>query len=156
MTALVEFPDELQPVIVFRPDGAPAGFAEGTDLDAVAARRSLPGHLGGGQEMNKHGLIVESRLVELDPPPASERDPRLLNEGGYAVDAEGLALVILIFGLGVLEVVLLAGPAFAGRREAARATARPGHGERRYAGVLAGGSCSRREWRWSSARSPRG
>jgi putative ABC transport system permease protein len=56
------------------------------------------------QRLNEFGLLVRSRAVLLDPPHRPEDDTqrrRTLTLGG------------LVAGLGVLEVVLLAGPAFA-------------------------------------------
>jgi putative ABC transport system permease protein len=64
------------------------------------------------QELNRLGLAVVSREVVTDPPPAAEYLPP-----GYPPDtgmnAAQLAVVALIVAALLLEVVLLAGPAFA-------------------------------------------
>ncbi|GAB3420968.1 FtsX-like permease family protein [Flindersiella endophytica] len=66
------------------------------------------------QELNRHGLIVQSRAVILDPPPTA--GPTEVSESFLAV-----AAILLIVVIVLLEVVLLAGPAFAvGTRRQAR------------------------------------
>jgi len=63
------------------------------------------------QALNAVGATVWSREVLADPPPDSEIDPQL----GYATgtDDAWLAVVALVVVMALLEVVLLAGPAFA-------------------------------------------
>lgn len=73
------------------------------------------------QELNAVGLSVLSRSVVLDPPPADQ-----VAEQPYADDqrAVTLAIIGLITVMAVLEVVLLAGPAFAvGARRSRRSLA---------------------------------
>ena len=60
--------------------------------------------------LNKVGFLVVSRSVVLDPPPASEVTFHAASSG---VPASTLTGVGLLAGMGLLEVVLLAGPAFA-------------------------------------------
>lgn len=60
--------------------------------------------------LNKVGFLVVSRSVVLHPPPASEVT---FHEGSAGVPASTLTGVGLLAGMGLLEVVLLAGPAFA-------------------------------------------
>jgi putative ABC transport system permease protein len=73
------------------------------------------------QAINKLGGLVYSRAVLLDPPPVLE----LAEELGYDTGYDGyLAVVALIITMALLEVVLLAGPAFAvGARRQARTLA---------------------------------
>ena len=63
------------------------------------------------QALNAIGGSVWSRAVLTDPPPPSEISP----EVGYAVgtDDAWVAVVVLVVVMALLEVVLLAGPAFA-------------------------------------------
>jgi putative ABC transport system permease protein len=61
--------------------------------------------------LNDLGGTVVSRAVISDPPPDSELDPEIASWGG--TDDEWLAVVALIVVMALLEVVLLAGPAFA-------------------------------------------
>jgi putative ABC transport system permease protein len=65
--------------------------------------------------LNASGLVVVSRAVLADPPPAE--DVPLFAEGHAGPDEDGrldlVAFVALAAGMGLLEVVLLAGPAFA-------------------------------------------
>ena len=70
------------------------------------------------QAMNKTGYVVTSREVALDPPPASQvaynAMPYPFFPGGLPrVDTAGAAILAISVGIGLLEVVLLAGPAFA-------------------------------------------
>lgn len=71
--------------------------------------------------LNKQGATVRSRAVLLDPPPVREQ----AEEMGYDTGYEGyIAVVALIVTMALLEVVLLAGPAFAvGARRQARTLA---------------------------------
>lgn len=72
-------------------------------------------------EINQEGGVVRSRAVLLDPPPVREQAEEL----GYDTGYEGyLTVVALIVTMALLEVVLLAGPAFAvGARRQARTLA---------------------------------
>ncbi|MFE4051774.1 ABC transporter permease [Streptomyces sp. YIM B13518] len=76
------------------------------------------------QAINAKGVLVTSRVVVLDPPADSEvplyqRKDWAKNSGG--ADAAALAAVGTVVGLAMLEICLLAGPAFAvGARRARR------------------------------------
>lgn len=63
------------------------------------------------QALNQAGALVLSRAVLLDPPPDSAIDPQL----GWAQgpDDAMIAVIALVVVMALLEVVLLAGPAFA-------------------------------------------
>ncbi len=63
------------------------------------------------QRLNKRFMLVDSRSVRLRPPPASEISTSI--SSGTAYTAGGLTGAALVAGLVVLEIVLLAGPAFA-------------------------------------------
>ncbi|MGX1491571.1 putative ABC transport system permease protein [Streptomyces tendae] len=69
------------------------------------------------QGINAKGVLVTSRVVALDPPADSEvplyerKDWANYNSGG--ADAAALAAVGTVVGLAMLEICLLAGPAFA-------------------------------------------
>ena len=64
------------------------------------------------QELNAVGLAAVSREVVLDPPPAAEYlPPDYPSDGG--MDPAQVAVIALIVAALLLEVVLLAGPAFA-------------------------------------------
>jgi putative ABC transport system permease protein len=69
------------------------------------------------QAMNKTGYAVTSREVALDPPPASQAPYNALRAlpgfGQSGTDAAGAAVLAIAVGIALLEVVLLAGPAFA-------------------------------------------
>lgn len=63
--------------------------------------------------LNRSGVSVYSRAVVLDPPPADTIDPRLgqtFSSNGYV---QGRAVPIIVISSVMIEVVLLAGPAFA-------------------------------------------
>ncbi|MFF7531544.1 FtsX-like permease family protein [Streptomyces bobili] len=101
------------------------------------------------KEANTKGVMVVSRAVLLDPPADSEV-PLYQTEGwgtyenSAAADAAALAVAATVVGLAMLEICLLAGPAFAvGARRSARQLGLVGAngGDRRHirAIVLASG-----------------
>ncbi|WP_114423809.1 FtsX-like permease family protein [Nocardioides houyundeii] len=61
--------------------------------------------------LNEHGATVLSRAVLVDPPPDSELPAELQDYSGS--DDGAFAVVVLVVVMVLLEVVLLAGPAFA-------------------------------------------
>lgn len=113
---------------------------------------SVPGDAGFTwnmvKETNKKGVTVVSRAVMLDPPAESEV-PFYQQEGGPGTGGGGdnatqLAILSTIVGLAMLEICLLAGPAFAvGARRSRRQLGLVGAngGDRRHirAIVLSGG-----------------
>ncbi|WP_109506792.1 FtsX-like permease family protein [Nocardioides speluncae] len=62
------------------------------------------------RELNKLGATVLSRSVIENPPPKSELPPEITTA---TTDDAWLAIVVLVVSMALLEVVLLAGPAFA-------------------------------------------
>ncbi|HEY9330809.1 MAG TPA: ABC transporter permease [Streptomyces sp.] len=94
---------------------------------------------------NKAGALVVSRQVVLDPPPDSEVPMAGSDTGYYANDSgEVSAAVVTVVTMALLEIVLLAGPAFAvGARRSRRQLGLLGTcgGDRRHvrAVVLSGG-----------------
>jgi putative ABC transport system permease protein len=58
------------------------------------------------------GYVTLSRRVYLNPPPAS-RQPMFTDDGGPPISGRTITTATLIVGMAVLEIVLLAGPAFA-------------------------------------------
>ncbi|GGP40482.1 FtsX-like permease family protein [Streptomyces sindenensis] len=61
---------------------------------------------------NERGVVVKSRQVALNPPPDSEV-PMSSMSSGYSTETETTAAVLTVAAMAVLEIVLLAGPAFA-------------------------------------------
>ncbi|MCC8480825.1 FtsX-like permease family protein [Streptomyces globisporus] len=61
---------------------------------------------------NERGVLVKSRQVALNPPPDSEV-PMSSMSSGYSTETETTAAVVTVAAMAVLEIVLLAGPAFA-------------------------------------------
>ncbi|MEV3989755.1 ABC transporter permease [Streptomyces sp. NPDC049837] len=117
---------------------------------------ALPGSAGAGgftwnmvKEANAKGVMVLSRAVALDPP--ADADVPLFQQEGWgnysdstAAKAAALAAAGTVVGLAMLEICLLAGPAFAvGARRSRRQLGLVGAngGDRRHirAIVLAGG-----------------
>jgi putative ABC transport system permease protein len=100
----VELPESLEQMMVFHPDGFPGA----TDARWLA---DTPQPLTWDQVkgLNRYGIVARSRAVVLNPPPASEwpYDP------GSQAPTRALGVGALIAGLGAIEIVLLAGPAFA-------------------------------------------
>jgi putative ABC transport system permease protein len=71
---------------------------------------ATPGPLTWAQvkQLNTHGLVAVSRHVLAHPPSPAERYPEFAAENRFEVGVPGL-----VGGLAMLEIVLLAGPAFA-------------------------------------------
>ncbi|WP_405686341.1 FtsX-like permease family protein [Streptomyces sp. NBC_00057] len=96
-------------------------------------------------EANKSGVLVTSRQVVLDPPPDSEVPLAKKNPDTYSDSSGELsAALVTVIAMAVLEIVLLAGPAFAvGARRSRRQLGLLGTcgGDRRHvrAVVLGGG-----------------
>ncbi|MFD8703184.1 FtsX-like permease family protein [Kitasatospora sp. NPDC059648] len=161
ITGVVEHPDELGRVeLVARPGELLDQLAAAADPGRPAAERAQGGrtswlvHLPGGaaldwakvQQFNAHGYTLTARSVALDPPPygavpyfrdsTSYRDP--------AIGNSTRVVVATVTGMALLEVALLAGPAFAvGARRSRRQLALLGAagGRRSHIGavVLGGG-----------------
>ncbi|WP_328377891.1 ABC transporter permease [Streptomyces sp. NBC_00440] len=95
---------------------------------------------------NKHGVLVESRSVDLDPPPNSQVPMASHISGtGTSPGFKLTAALATVVAMAMLEIVLLAGPAFAvGARRSRRQLGLVGTcgGDRRHirAVVLAGGA----------------
>jgi len=101
----------------------------GTFGDAFTGDEEGPEWLVGGepllwadvQALNSHGALVFSRAVITDPPPVDELSEDMGHDTGASTYVTGAALVA---AMALLEVVLLAGPAFAvGARRQARTLA---------------------------------
>ncbi|MFD3907624.1 ABC transporter permease [Streptomyces sp. CB04723] len=93
---------------------------------------------------NERGVVVKSRQVALDPPPDSEVPMSALSNG-YSTEVETTAAVLTVASMAVLEIVLLAGPAFAvgarrSRRQLGLVGACGGSRGQVRAVVLAGGA----------------
>lgn len=104
--------------------GPPGSFGaefsgEGAEPDWLVGGDPLP--WSDVQAINEQGGLVYSRAVLLDPPPVVE----MAEQMGYDTGADDyVAVVALIIAMALLEVVLLAGPAFAvGARRQARTLA---------------------------------
>ncbi|SDT73134.1 putative ABC transport system permease protein [Streptomyces sp. TLI_053] len=165
LTGVVEHPGDLGKVeLVARPGrlisplaaaaaaapDAPGGpVAAGRDEGVRAEQWLVRLPVGAGldwtavQKLNRYGFTVTSRAVALDPPPASavpyDAD-RWVSPGS---DNRTVVLVTVI-GMALLEVTLLAGPAFAvgarrSRRQLALVGAAGGHRGHIRAIVLGGG-----------------
>jgi len=109
----VEDPTDLQVTTVVLPTGAlpPAALADPPDgprdLRWLAA---TPGPLTWAQvnQLNTHGAVAVSRDVLAHPPSRAERYPELVVENRFEVGVPAL-----VGGLAMLEIILLAGSAFA-------------------------------------------
>jgi putative ABC transport system permease protein len=110
----VEDPSDLEATTVLLGPGAlpPAALADSPaegprELRWLAA---TPGPLTWSQvkQLNTHGVVAVSRQVLAHPPSRAERYPEFAGEGGFQASVPAL-----VGGLAVLEIILLAGPAFA-------------------------------------------
>lgn len=112
VVGLIEFPDDLGEAIAFRPgvlsanlpaDRQPWGRPWLVDTPTQITWADV-------KTLNQRGITVQARSVILDPPPAS--DVAYAGSGSRA-NGEDMAIGGVVAGLGILEIVLLAGPAFA-------------------------------------------
>ncbi|MFJ4188664.1 FtsX-like permease family protein [Kitasatospora sp. NPDC089509] len=161
ITGVVEHPDDLGKVeLVARPGELLDQLAAAADPADPGAKQAQGGHgswlvhLPGGvaldwdrvQLFNAHGYTLTARSVALDPP--SERAVPYYRDSAVYHDPAGgnstKVVVATVTGMGLLEVALLAGPAFAvGARRSRRQLALLGAagGRRGHIGavVLGGG-----------------
>jgi putative ABC transport system permease protein len=109
VTGIVEFPGSLFEHVVFLPGAMPD--APNSSNGSVEWLWDAPGPVGWEQvkQLNQRGMVVFSREVFAHPPTASEVE---MSESS-GVDAEAIGVGGLVAGLAILEIVLLAGPAFA-------------------------------------------
>ncbi|RAO05367.1 FtsX-like permease family protein [Micromonospora noduli] len=106
VVGVVEFPDDLGPVVALHPGAAPS---TGPELDGVWLA-DVPGTVDAAlvSRLNDRGVVVTARHLGS----ATGADRTWL--GSIMGDnPNDLGTVVLIAGLGLLEVVLLVGPAFA-------------------------------------------
>ncbi|MFJ8577596.1 FtsX-like permease family protein [Micromonospora sp. NPDC093277] len=103
VVGVVEFPDNLNEVVALHPD-TPAGPTDPPDESWLV---DLPGPVDGAlvDRLNEHGIVVTARA------PLPGRDE--IATGPGLPDPEEAGNMLLVGGLGLLEVVLLVGPAFA-------------------------------------------
>ncbi|MFG2557486.1 FtsX-like permease family protein [Streptomyces sp. NPDC048496] len=159
ITGVVERPDELKAKALYADPGAViAPWKAKADHD----KKVLPPNTGSKNwlvrgpegvgvtwphvmEANRSGVLVKSRQVVLDPPPDSEV-PLAKKNGDMSMGSSGelSAELVTVIVMAVLEIVLLAGPAFAvGARRSRRQLGLLGTcgGDRRHvrAVVLGGG-----------------
>ncbi|MET8833634.1 FtsX-like permease family protein [Micromonospora sp. NPDC004540] len=103
LVGVVEFPDNLREVVALRPE-LPPGLPGMTDESWLV---DLPGPMDAAlaDRLNARGILVTART------PLPGRDE--MATGPQLPDAEEAGNTVLVGGLGLLEVVLLVGPAFA-------------------------------------------
>jgi putative ABC transport system permease protein len=105
-TLRYDTPTLNQPVVVFHPDGRPAddwGMRWLVDTPEPVSWDQV-------QALNRHGILVFSRAVALDPP------AELIAQSGVTsimANVPTFGVGAVVGGLATLEIVLLAGPAFA-------------------------------------------
>jgi putative ABC transport system permease protein len=110
VVGVVEDPEDLKATtIVLRPGALPPR-ALSDDRQNHKWLVATPGPLTWAQvkQLNTHGVAAVSRQVLAHPPSQAERYPELGSEQG-----DGLGVAVLVGGLATLEIILLAGPAFA-------------------------------------------
>ncbi|MEU4778481.1 FtsX-like permease family protein [Micromonospora sp. NPDC023633] len=105
VVGVAEYPDHLGPVVTLYPTAAPTETEPDTSWLV-----DLPGTVDEGlfRRLNEHGVLVHART------PALASDAVTFPPDGHSsMDVEGMSVSVLVGGLGLLEVVLLVGPAFA-------------------------------------------
>jgi putative ABC transport system permease protein len=111
VSGIVEDPNDLRvEAMLLRPGALPATMLS-PDPDNLRWLVAIPGALTWAQvkQLNTHGLVAVSRYVLAHPPPDAEQYREFV--GGS--DGSTVLAVVLVGGLAMLEIVLLAGPAFA-------------------------------------------
>jgi len=98
------------PFLIALPDLVAGGTDQGPP--AFLLQRSDPVTWSDVRRMNTYGLLVQSRAVFLNPPPATELDPQIAQTLGSSDRQLDLVLLLAAVGL-FIETTLLAGPAFA-------------------------------------------
>ncbi|MGW2396900.1 FtsX-like permease family protein [Kitasatospora sp. NPDC001664] len=152
ITAEVEFPGDLGvSQLVLRPGAAPAPEKK-ADAERFGTGKWLVRLPAGAEltwpqvlELNKYGFSATSKAVLLDPPPRSAVPYYQQQSGSQLIDKTALAVLATVVGMALLEIVLLAGPAFAvGARRSRRQLGllAAGGGDRKHvrAVVLGGGA----------------
>ncbi|PWU54763.1 ABC transporter [Micromonospora sp. S4605] len=109
VVGVVEFPEELRPVAALHPAAVPGPVTEPDNTFLVDLPAGLDGDLV--RRLNAHGVVVTGRTPAPVAPPAGEAV--FVPSRSPAVDVEQMSTMVLVGGLGLLEVVLLVGPAFA-------------------------------------------
>jgi putative ABC transport system permease protein len=93
------------------------GLPGSLGIESTDTHRVWLAHRPGGvdwstvRDLNTRGVYVLSRDVVENPPPASEVSAKALDDSGP--DSTAVAVLALVVAMALLEVVLLAGPAFA-------------------------------------------
>ena len=110
VVGVVEDPEALKATTIILRPGALPGQALPDDRQNQRWLVATPGPLTWAQvrQLNTHGLVAVSRHVLAHPPSQAERHPGF--EGG---NDQQLGVAALVGGLAMLEVILLAGSAFA-------------------------------------------
>jgi putative ABC transport system permease protein len=112
VVGIVEDPSDLAATTVVLHPGALPGEKLSTDRHDLRYLVATPGPLTWAQvkQLNTNGIVAISRHVLAHPPSPAEVDLRNVSvgDGGEAALAAGL-----IAGMAMLEIILLAGPAFA-------------------------------------------
>lgn len=106
VVGIVEQTGSADPGAFITPGALPAADAAGWLVDSPE-----PLDLQAVQQMNEQGLAVTSRALVLDPPPRALWDPD--GQAGYLQNSAEKAVAALVLTAILLEVILLAGPAFA-------------------------------------------
>ncbi|HEX5543744.1 MAG TPA: FtsX-like permease family protein [Micromonospora sp.] len=106
VVGIVELPAELREIVVLPPHALPDTDPDRTHVWLVETPQPID--WAQIRELNAKGVVVSSRAVWLDPPPEDE-----FSAGGGRGGVAAFGTAGLVAGLAVLEVVLLAGPAFA-------------------------------------------
>ncbi|MGN9892810.1 FtsX-like permease family protein [Micromonospora sp. L31] len=107
VVGVVEFPDDLTEVVALHPGAAPPPESAAEESWLV----DLPGPVDATltDRLNAHGFAISSRT----PVPGAAVVEADVTRTPVPGDAEETGTLVLVGGLGLLEVVLMVGPAFA-------------------------------------------
>ncbi|MFI9361129.1 FtsX-like permease family protein [Kitasatospora sp. NPDC053057] len=127
ITAVVEYPGDLKGTeLITRPGTLIGKLPETSGRDSASATRWLVKLPAGATldwakvtELNGYGFVLASRSVILDPPARADvpyyvEMDRVRGDSGTALlDRTYVVILATVVGMALLEIVLLAGPAFA-------------------------------------------
>ncbi|MEV0809501.1 ABC transporter permease [Micromonospora sp. NPDC050200] len=107
VVGVVEFPDDLNEVVALHPEAVPP--PDSAAEESWLADLPSPVDAALADRLNAHGITISART----PVPGAGLVEADLTRTPVPADAETAGTAVLVGGLGLLEVVLLVGPAFA-------------------------------------------
>lgn len=111
VVSIVEYPSDLEAMLFF---GSSAQEMLNIPSDGIRWLADTPAPVTWAdiKQLNKNGVVATSRSVLLNPPGRQEVG-EAWQLGEREVNVDQLSFGVIVAGLGILEIIMLAGPAFA-------------------------------------------